>query len=195
MGLFADMTWPDGQVNPSGIATELFYCPKSDMATGSFPVVAAAPATPGENVQLSGDFEMKAGKTFFRLHSTQGKGELNFEPIGEKECKLFMNKGKFMFPDISDAAKSHAKQSVNSSLIYVAKLPHQSEKRYVVLGDLDYDSEVKVSGASGGEPGSQKGLTIEVEVPCFTPLPGYTGIIVLPDGSLDCATGVFTPTP
>jgi hypothetical protein len=106
-----------------------------------------------------------------------------------------MNKGKIVFPDISDAAKSHAKQSVNSSLVYIAKLPHQSEKRYVVLGDLDYDTESKISGASGGEPGSQKGLTIEVEVPCFTPLPNYAGDIVLSDGTLDCATGVFTPTP
>jgi hypothetical protein len=193
MGLFTDMGWTDGQVNPSGIATELFYIPKSDIAT--FPVVAATPATPTANVLLVGDFGLKAGKTWFRLHSTQGKGEVTFEPIGEKECKLFMNKGKIVFPDISDAAKSHAKQSVNSSLVYIAKLPHQSEKRYVVLGDLDYDTESKISGASGGEPGSQKGLTIEVEVPCFTPLPNYAGDIVLSDGTLDCATGVFTPTP
>jgi hypothetical protein len=193
MPIFTDMPWTDGQVNPSGIATELFYIPKSDIAT--FPVVVAAPATPGENVQLSGDFALKAGKTWFRLHSTQGKGEVTFEPIGEKECKLFMNKGKFVFPDISDAAKSHAKQSANSSLVYCTKLPHQSEKRYVILGDLDYDTETKPSGASGGEPGSQKGLTLEVEVPCFTPLPGYAGDIVLSNGTLDCATGVFTPLP
>lgn len=193
MGLFADMTWTDGQVNPSGIATELFWIPKSDIAT--FPVVAAAPGTPAANVLLAGDFVLKPGKTFFRMHSTQGKGEVTFEPLGEKECKLFMNKGKFLFPDISDAAKSHAKMAANSSIVYVVKLPHQSEKRYVVLGDADYDTETKPGGNSGGEPGSQKGLNIEVEVPSFTPLPNYAGDIVLSDGTLDCATGVFTPTP
>jgi len=193
MGLFADMLWADGQVNPSGIATELFYIAKSDIA--AWPTVAASPATPAANVALVGDFTLVAGKTWFRLHSTQGKGELNFEAIGEKECKLFLNKGKFMFPDISDAAKSHAKQSANSSIVYVVKLPHQSEKRYVVLGDVDYDSEVKITGQSGGEPGSQKGITIEVEIPCFTPLPGYAGELVLTDGTLDCVTGVFTETP
>ena len=106
-----------------------------------------------------------------------------------------MNKGKALFPDISAAARSHAKQSANSNLVYIFKLPHQSEKRYVVLGDADYDTETKPQGTSGGEPGSQKGLTIDVEVPCFTPLPNYGGDIVLSDGTLDCTTGVFTPTP
>ena len=193
MGLFTDMKWTDGQVNPSGIATEVFYIPKSDIKT--FPGVAAAPATPEANLLLVGDFELVAGKTWFRLHSTQGKGEVSFEAIGEKECKLFMNKGKALFPDISAAARSHAKQSANSNLVYIFKLPHQSEKRYVVLGDADYDTETKPQGTSGGEPGSQKGLTIDVEVPCFTPLPNYGGGIVLSDGTLDCTTGVFTPTP
>jgi len=194
MSLFENMGWTDGQINPSGIGTEVYYIPKSDLAVGGFPSVVAAPATAAENVQLSGDFTLKALKTWFRLHSTQGKGDVTFEPVGEKECKMVINKGKFSFPDISNAAKSHAKQALNPSLIYCVKLPHQSEKRYLIIGDADYDTESKVTGNSGAEPGSAKGLTFEVECPSFTPLPGYTGDIVLSDGTLDCATGVFTPT-
>lgn len=192
-GIFQDMNWPDGKVNPSGIATELFYIPKSDIAT--FPEVAAAPATASENVSLSGDFVLAAGKTWYRLHSTQGKGKVSFEKIGEKEAGMVMNKGTFKFPDIDDAAKNLAKGTINSSVVFIAKLPHQTEKRYVVLGHIDYDSEVKVTGDSGDAPGSDKGITIEVEVPDFTPLPNYAGDIVLSDGTLDCSTGVFTPTP
>ncbi len=192
-GLFENMGWTDGQINPSGIGTEVYYIPKSDIAT--FPTIAASPTTAATNVQLSGDFVLKATKTWFRLHSTQGKGEVTFESTGEKECKMFVNKGKFSFPDINDAAKSHAKQAINSSLVYCVKLPHQSEKRYVILGDADYDTESKPTGNSGAEPGSAKGLSFEVECPSFTPLPGYTGDIVLTDGTLDCATGVFTVTP
>lgn len=189
-GLFENMGWTDGQINPSGISTEVYYIPKSDIET--FPSVVASPATASANVMLSGDFVLKADKRWFKLHSTQGKGEVTFEVTGEKECKMMINKGKFSFPDLSDAAKSHAKQAANSSLVYVVKLPHQSESRYVVLGDKDYDSEVKVSGASGAEPGSAKGLTIEVEVPAFTPLPGYSGDIITTGQTLDCATGVWT---
>ena len=186
------MTWPDGKVNPSGIATELFYIPKSDIAT--FPTVKGTPTSAAENVMLSGDFELVTGQTFYRLHSTQGKGKVSFEKIGEKECGMVMNKGTFKFPDIDNAAKNLAKATINASVVFVAKLPHQSEFRYIVLGHIDYDSEVKVNGDSGDAPGSDKGITIEVEVPDFTPLPGYSGAIVLSDGSLDCETGVFTPT-
>lgn len=192
-GLFENMVWTDGQVNPSGIATELYYIPKSDIAT--FPTVAAAPATATANVNLNGDFVLKATKTWFKLSSIQGKGEVSFEPIGEKSCVMFKNKLKYAFPDITDAAKSHAKQAANSNLVYIVKLPHQSEKRYIVIGDSDYDTETKPTGNSGAEPGSSKGLTGEIECPSFTPLPGYTGDIVLSDGTLDCATGVFTTNP
>jgi hypothetical protein len=191
-GIFEDMNWPDGKVNPSGIATELFYIPKSDIET--FPEVSAVPATAGENVSLSGDFVLKTGKTFYRLHSTQGKGKVKFEKTCEKECAMVLNKGTFKFPDVDDAAKNLAKGTINSSVVFVAKLPHQSEKRYVVLGHIDYDSEVKVNGDSGDAPGSDKGITVEVEVPDFTPLPNYTGLLELSGGSLDCSTGVFTPT-
>jgi hypothetical protein len=157
--------------------------------------MAAAPATAAENVSLDGDFEMAATKTFMRLYSTQGKGKVTFESIGEKDCKMFMNKGVFKFPDIDNAGKSLAKSSVNANCIFVVPLPHESEKRYVMLGDDYWDCTVKVTGDSGDEPGSAKGLTIEIEAPATTPLPNYTGILALPDGTLDCATGVFTPTP
>lgn len=191
-GIFENLTWPDGSINPSGIATELFWIPKSHITT--FPTVAPAPASAAENVNLVGDFALETGKTFLRLHSTQGKGKLTFEKIGEKECGMFMNKATFKFPDISAAAKSLAKSTINASVVFIALLPHPSEKRYVVLGNKDYDSEVKVTGDSGDAPGSDKGLTIEVEVPDFTPLPGYVGDILLSDGTLDCETGVFTPS-
>ena len=189
-GIFESLEWADGKVNPSGIKTEIYFCPKTDIAT--FPEIAADPATSSENVSLNGDFEMVAGKTFYRLYSTQGKGKVTFEATGEKDCKMFLNKGTFKFPDIDDAGKSLAKSSVNSNVIFVVPLPHESEKRFVVLGDSYWDCTVSVSGDSGDEPGSDKGITIEIEAPATTPLPNFTGVLELPDGTLDCATGVFT---
>lgn len=105
-----------------------------------------------------------------------------------------MNKGTFSFPDISDEAKAVAKSLLNSNVVMVVALPHETEKRYVVLGSEDYDTSVTPKGESGDKPGSEKGLTSDVEVPDTTPIPGYAGALVLEDGSLDCETGVFTPT-
>ncbi len=190
-GIFESLEWADGKVNPSGIKTEIYFCPKSNIAT--IPGMTAAPATGSENVSFDGDFEMVDGKTFYRLYSTQGKGKVTFETTGEKDCKMFLNKGTFKFPDIDDAGKSLAKSAVNANVIFVVPLPHESEKRFVVLGDEYWDCSVAVSGDSGDEPGSAKGTTIEIEAPATTPLPNYKGILQLPDGTLDCATGVFTP--
>ena len=190
-GIFESLGWSDGKINPSGIKNEIFFAPKSAIKT--FVPMTLNPASAAENVSMDGDFEMEAGKTFLRLYSTQGKGKVTFEAIGEKDCKMFMNKANFKFPDIDDAGKSLAKSAVNANVVFIVPLPHESEKRFVVLGDEYWDCTVNVTGDSGDEPGSAKGLSIEIEAPSTTPLPNYKGILVLPDGTLDCATGVFTP--
>lgn len=184
------LEWADGQVNPSGIRKEVFWAPKSWIQTT--PRIVSNPTTPEENIIVEGDFVMKSGKTFLRMYSTQGKGKVYWEPMGEKDHKMFVNKGLFSFPDISAAARSIAKQTINSNIIMIARIPFGSEIRYVMLGDDDYDVTVTIKGDSGDKPGSEKGMTFEVESPCETPLPGYAGLLPLPDGSLNCETGVFT---
>lgn len=187
--LFKSLEWADGQINPSGIKTIVYYAPKSWIKT--FPRIANPVASVKENVVVAGDFEMQPGKTFLRLYSTQGMGHVEWEPLGEKDHKMFMNKGSFSFPDISDEARSIAKQTINANIVMIVPLPHESEKRFVMLGDADYDVTVTIKGTSGDKPGSAKGINFEVEVPATTPLPGYAGELLLPDGSLDCETGVF----
>lgn len=190
--LFESLTWTDGQINPSGIKTILYYCEKSGIS--SFPRPTTDPASATENVSLDGNFVMEDLKYFKKLYSTQGKGKVFWETLGEKDCKMFKNKGTFRFPDLSDAAKSIAKQFVNANCVFIVALPHETEFRYVVIGDSDYDTMATITGDSGDEPGSAKGLTIEIEAPCTTPLPNYKGTIEMVDGTLDCSTGIFTPS-
>jgi hypothetical protein len=191
--IFESLTWPAGKVNPSGIKTLVYFIDKSFI--NAWPAIDPAPATAVANVTLTGDFGLVAGKKWNKLYTTQGKGKVDWEPIGEKDCKMFNNKGTFKFPDISNEAKSLAKSAINSNVIFVVPLPHETEKRYIVLGSESYDLEVSVKGDSGDAPGSAKGITIEVTAPDTTPLPNYAGTLALSDGTLDCETGVFTPTP
>jgi len=190
--IFENLLWPAGKINPSGIKTEVYFIDKSFIIT--WPKIIGAPLTATDNVTLAGDFGLVVGKKWNRLYTTQGKGKVDFEPIGEKDCKMFNNKGTFKFPDISNEAKSLAKSAINSNVIFIVPLPHESEKRYIVLGDENYDLEVTVKGDSGDAPGSAKGITIEVTAPATTPLPNYIGALVTAEGSLDIETGVFTPT-
>jgi hypothetical protein len=190
--LFSSLEWADGQTNPSGIKTTVYIVLKRWIKT--WPKPATAPAKVAQLVQYVGDFELQDGKTFLKLYTTQGAGSATFEPSGEKDHQMFTNKAVFSFPDISDAAKGNAVQILNSNVVFVVALPHPSEKRYVVIGSEDYDVTVKISGTSGDKPGSNKGLTFNVEAPDALCLPSYQGVVVLEDGSLNCATGVFTET-
>ena len=193
--LFASLEWADGQINPSGIKTIVYYALKSWIKTFPRIVSTPAPSTADENVTVAGDFEMVSGKTFKKLYSTQGKGKLDWEPLGEKDHKMFLNKGMFSFPDIGTDARSMVKQSINSNIVMIIPLPHESENRFVMLGDSDYDVEVSIKGTTGDKPGSEKGITFEITAASTTPLPGYAGILALETGTLDCETGIFTETP
>jgi hypothetical protein len=170
---------------------QVYFVPKSSIL--SFPKVAAVPVTPEEGVTIAEDFEMVVGKTFFQLSSTQGKGKCDFDQVGEKPHAVFTNKGSFSFPDISTAAKAVAKAVLNDDVVFIAVEHHETEKRYVLIGHEDYDTTVKVKGTTGDKPGSDKGLTFDVECNDYSPLPSYTGSIELEEGTLDCATGIITP--
>lgn len=192
-GVYADLKWTDGQVNPSGIKTRIFIAPKTFITT--HPKVVASPTTAAQNVTLDGDYVMASGKTFFEVYSTQGVGKVSWESIGEKDHKMFRNKFTGKFPDISDEAKSVAKSYLNANCVVVVGLPHESEHRYVVIGEEDFDTTSDYKGDSGDVGGSVKGLFMEVMAESFNPLPSYKGEIKLPTGTFDCATSVFTPTP
>lgn len=189
---YKDLDFKIGSVNPSGIG-ETIYAIRKRFISG-WPSVADDPDA--ENVhdskdlaELVGDFTLIEGKTFQRIYSTQGKGKISFEPVGETDCKMFNNKGEFKFPDLTPAAIGFSKISVNDDFVFIGK----SAGRFHLIGSKDYRTVTAISGDTGDTPGSAKGLTITVECPDITPLPIYKGKIVLADGEFDCATGAFTP--
>jgi hypothetical protein len=183
------LTWPEGKVNPSGIKPIGYWIPKSHIST--FPTIRNEDAkTIGEAVVYDGDFVLKNDKHWLTIYTTQGKGKVSFEGVGEKDCKMFNNKASLKYPDISDEARNLAKATINASCLFVIPMPLN---RFVVIGSEDYDVEAAITGDSGDAPGSAKGLTVEITAPDVTPLPGYKGEILLEGGSLDCDTGVFTP--
>ncbi len=191
-----DLVWSPGLVNPSGVRTIAFFIQKSDIIT--WPEIAENPITVGEAVTTEGDFVLKAGAFWKRFYTTQGKGKVDFEGMGEKDCGMFKNKATQRYPDLSDEAIAYAKSTMNANTVTIMVTrtsgANRPQVKYVIIGGKEYDTEVKLSGNSGDNPGSEKGLTVEIEAPDFTPLPRYEGVIVLEDGSLDCETDIFTPT-
>lgn len=181
-----NMDWSDGQTNASGIKSIAYAIRKSDIA--KFPVL------PEGAVVYGGDLEPKEGAKFITIYTTQGKGKVAFEALGEKDCRLFNNKATLSYPDISDEAAMFATGTVNSNVIFI--VPHYVAKgkiRYAVIGSEHMDTSIDVKGDSGDAPGSAKATTIELTAPDFVALPSYTGLIVTDEGTLNCGTNVFTP--
>lgn len=191
-----DLVWTSGRVNASGIRSIAFWINKDDIV--EYPDFVANPATVSEQVNLDGDFVLKEGAFFKRIYTTQGKGKVEFEPTGEKDCEMFLNKASLRYPDISDESKALAKSTMNNNVLFVignrTSGANKPVIKHVVIGGKEYDTKVKAGGTSGDNPGSDKGLTLEIEAPDFSPLPGYIGIIQLEDGQYDTETDVFTAT-
>lgn len=187
---YGSLTWKNGQVNPSGIKSIAYWIPKEDIE--SFPTIDVdAAATVQASVTYLGDFVPKTGKKFLTIYTTQGKGKTTFEATGEKDCKIFTNKATLKYPDINDDAKALAMMALNGNCIFIIPRPGS---KFEVIGSEDYDVTTTPAGDSGDAPGSDKGLTLTVEAPDVVPLPLYAGVLALETGSLDCETGVFTPT-
>lgn len=187
----SDINFPVGSVNPSGIKDTVYAIPKQYIT--NWPTIVND-LQDAENLKkytvLSGNFGVANGKTWIRIYTTQGKGKISFEPQGEADCKMFVNKATLSYPKITDEARALAKFSVNGDLIYCVK----HDGKYYIIGSEDYRSEASPSGDSGDAPGSSKGLPFEISCPDVTPLPVYEGTIVLSDGTLDCSDGSFTPS-
>lgn len=188
---YKDLDFKIGCVNPSGIGETIYAVRKRDIK--SWPKLVDDPDSteakgPGDLVSLVGDFILQEGKKFIRIYSTQGKGKLTFEPIGETDCKMFTNKASYSFPDLTPEAVGFSKMSVNDDFVYISK----SAGRWHVIGSPDYRTVTAISGDTGDAAGSAKGLSISVECPDATPLPIYLGKINLANGDFDCAKGEFT---
>lgn len=182
-----------GSVNPSGIGTTVYCVAKEDIS--EWPTIVNDPdATGAEADDLStydGNFTLKSGKVFSTIYSTQGKGKATYEATGETDCKMFTNKLSLSYPKLNAAALSRAKMAVNGDFVYIFK----QDGKYHVIGSADYRVVSSFAGDTGDAAGSAKGCNIEIEAPDVTPLPIYTGTLALAGGTLNCATGAFTPTP
>lgn len=187
----ADINFPIGSVNPSGISDEVYFVPKQYIK--GWPTINddfENAEDIAEYANLDGDFTLESGKTWNRLYSTQGKGSISWEYQGETDCKVVVNKATLSYPKLNDQGRALAKYASNGDFVFIVK----HDGQFFLIGSQDYRATVTPNGTSGDAPGSAKGITLEIECPGTTPLPVYTGTLTLSDGSLNCDTGEFTPS-
>lgn len=183
----SNLDWVDGKSNPVGIRSIGYFIRKAD-------IVKPYPQIAPDGVSYVGDIELAKTTVFKTLYTTQGVGKIDFEMVGNKDCKQPVNKASLSYPDIDSAARTFATSYCNSNVVFI--IPHNTSSgvSYAVFG-LEMDADVKITGTSGDKAGSDKGMKIEIESPDFVVLPAYKGLIPIDTGTLDCSTGDFTPAP
>lgn len=181
-----NLKWKGGGANPSGIQSKVFAMLKSD--------ITKFPALNETGSGYEGSFELIAAALALEIYSTQGKGKLDFEQIGEKDCGCFTNKGSFSYPDMDEEACLFVNNTLNDNYIFIAAMYNKGGLiSWRVLGSQSMDCEVKITGTSGQKAGEAKGLTIEVSAPDYMALPIYVGTVKTSEGVFDCSTNTFAP--
>lgn len=181
-----DIGFKLGSVNPSGVGN-VFFIPKKHIRR--WPAINDDFETMLQNgyAEYVGSFELQPSRHWSRLYNTQGKGKINWEYVGETDCKVVVNKASLSYPKSTEEIRAFAKYASNGDFVFCV----WHDGHYHIIGSPDYRATLTPNGDSGDAPGSAKGVAIEIECPDTTPLPTYKGDIILADGILNCETNIF----
>ena len=165
----AHVEWDEGQDNMGSIQTTVFYAALSDFE--SLKPINPNPTNFSEAVQISAKHVFKAGKGFKRLYSTEEKGMLEDESVGETDSKSFRNKLKIFHPGTKIQALGFARWANNTGLILLAK---EADGQIRQIGSEGFPARIETNNITTGETAEgPKGMTMEASCPSPTPAPIY----------------------
>jgi len=180
---FSNLDWTPGNVSIPGIFQNAYTIPKTDITV--WPAVVAEPATAAQAVTLDGNFSLKEGKTWKKINVIDKKSSVVCEPQGEERSQTFLNKGTLKTSLTTEEATLFAMKANNDDLVYIVR--EKDSKKYRVLGNEMFSTLTKAKMDLGGEPTSERGMTLEIEVTDGIPAPFYNGAIVTDDGDINPA--------
>lgn len=175
---YASLIWENGQDNIPGIRPVGYYALKSWLSNFPEAIAEADATTFGDMAKLESDvgFTFNAGYGFLYVYGTEGKNKVDFEGQGERDCKSFKNIYSFLYPGTDAEAKAFCRKLNNSDTVFIAK---EFDGTNVVIGHPRINTVFSVTGTTGDERTSQKGITVTVECTHELPAPIYEGDITL----------------
>lgn len=186
-----DIDFTIGSVNPCGIGDNVYFIPKNQIT--KWPTILddfeSAHGTIEQYACYNGSFELAKGAQWLKLYSTQGKGKISWEYLGETDCKMVKNKASLSYPKLNVQGRAFAKYAANGDFVFII----EHDGGFYVIGHPTYRATLTPNGDSGDAPGSAKGITIEIECPDTTPLPLYKGTLRMTDGDMDTRNRTVTP--
>ncbi|MFK5856587.1 MAG: hypothetical protein QM503_10680 [Bacteroidota bacterium] len=178
---YPNMDWTPGNVSIPGIFQNAFCIPKTDIV--SWPAIVDAPADAAAAVTLAGAFTLVALKTWKKINHIDKKAIVVCEPQGEERSQTFLNKGTLKTSLTTEDATAFAMKANNDDLVYAVR--EKNSKKMRILGNEMFSTLTKPTLALGGEPTSERGVSLEIEVTDGVPAPFFAGPIMTDDGDVN----------
>ncbi len=180
---FDNLNWDDGNKSIPGIYNNAYCIPKRDITV--WPAVIASPTTSAELVTLAGSFTLATLKNWKKINTIDSKSPVVCESQGEIRCQTFLNKATLKTSLTNEAATAYAAKANNDDMVYLVR--EKDSGKWRVIGNEMFNTLTKPSLALGGEPTSERGMTLEIEVSDSIPAPFYNGAIVTDQGDVNPA--------
>lgn len=116
--------------NMGGIAQTVYFGLHEDVAT--WPTKPTSPANLEELGAFTGNIEMKPGKRMFPLYITDDTGELQIDPVGEKDGKSFIIHLRFFHPGLKARILGFINATKNENMVFI--VPDNNGQQFI-LGD------------------------------------------------------------
>ncbi len=174
-----DKDLKDGQ-NMGGIPQVVYFGFHKDVET--WPSRPENPSNVADLGKLTGSVVMKAGTNMFKLYLTDDTGELEMEPVGEKDGKSFVMHLRLFTPGLHDKVLGFMNASKNENLVFI--VPDNNGFHYLMGDELrpaTYEGADDVAGTSK-ETAGRRGMSMHFSYKTAN-LYEYTGDIPVADES------------
>jgi hypothetical protein len=187
--LYESLEFCKGKTVLPGLRGKVYFIPKSQIVKfPTLPDLDEEGLAMGKLAVLKGDFALVADAVFHQLDILTTASNVTYTSQGEMPSKTFVNNSTLKYAGNNEEAAGFARLANVDDLIFVVQ---QRDGKFRVLGNEQFETDIKPAGDSGMQVTDASGTTLEVSVTDVAPAPFYVGKLPTAEGILDCATGLI----
>lgn len=176
---FEPLEFEEGTNNMGGLRPIGYYGFTANVDV--FPEVSATPTDLEDNITITEDIVMKAGKTMVAMYGTAETGKLDGASQGERDGRSTKRTASWFIPGNKKQALGAAKAFLNRNMFFLYR---EQDGKLRLQGSPSFPAEVAPSDSTGAAVTDRKGVTFEITDNGFGPCPVYEGVIPC-DSSMD----------
>jgi hypothetical protein len=155
-----------GGANMGGIQQAVYFGLHKDVDTWPSEPDLDTAVNLEDLASLTGNLTMKTGTNLFKMYLTDDTGELELEPVGEKDGKSFVMHLRLFHPGLQKKILGFMNLAKNANLVFIAP---DNNGNHFLLGDSLRPATYETSPDSvgtGKETSARAGVSLEFTYKC-----------------------------